>query len=167
MTKPSRIRTQDQATALLGKIGAAQAQLDRLKAQTDAKIGGLKLAFEEAAAPLRAAIAADTELLRGYCEANRMALLPGKGKTIAFATGTAGWRKAAARVEVAEGTDLLKVLEADRKLRRFVRITTAPDLQALLKEPAVVETIPGVSIAGGEDTFFVKPHMVDPALAGA
>lgn len=155
-----RIRSLEEATTLLGRIGSAQSQLDRLKLALDVKIAQARLDHDEAAAPLVAAIEADTERLRGYCEANRPALLKGKSKTALFATGTAGWRKRAGKVVVAEGTDLLAVLKADRKLRRFVRIKEEADLQLLLKEPAVACAIPGVSIDGGDDVFFVKPHLL-------
>ncbi|MGF7178301.1 host-nuclease inhibitor Gam family protein [Azospirillum doebereinerae] len=155
-----RVRNRDEATAALGRIGAAQAQLVRLETARDVGIASLKLDFETAAAPLRAAIEADTDRLRGWIEANRAELLPGKKRSLDFTTGTAGFRKAAERVVVAEGINLLEALETDRKLKRFVRIKREPDLQALLKESAVAITIKGVLIGGGDDAFFVKPLML-------
>lgn len=135
-----RVRSKEQATAALGRIGAAQAQLDRLKTALDVAIAGLRLGHE----------------------ANRATLLSGRKKSADLATGSAGWRKTAERVVVAEGVDLLEQLEADRKFKRFIRTRSEPDLQALLKETAVAVTIPGVSIAGGEDVFFVKPLILAP-----
>ncbi len=153
----SRVRNLAEATTALGRIGKAQAQLDRRETALDVAIAGLRLDFEAAAAPLRRAVATDTELLRGWVEANRAALLPGKKKSLDLATGTAGFKKAASKVVVADGVNLLELLEADRKLSRFLRTKTSPDLQALLKEPKVAATIKGVSIEGGEDAFFVRP----------
>lgn len=152
-----RVRTQHQATAALGRIGAAQARLARFKAELDVAMAGLRLDHEAKAAPLRAAIEVDTERLRGWFEANRATLLTGKKKSADLATGSAGWKKAPERVVVAEGVNLLEALEADRKLKRFIRTRSEPDLQALLKESAVAITIPGVSVEGGDDVFFVKP----------
>lgn len=152
-----RLRTQAEATAALGRIGAAQVCLGRLKASLDVGIASLKLDYETAAAPLRAAIEADTDRLRGWFEANRATLLTGKKKSADLATGTLGVKKTPERVVVAEGVNLLEALEADRKLKRFIRTKSEPDLQALLKESAVAITIKGVSIDGGDDVFFVKP----------
>ncbi|MGF7175862.1 host-nuclease inhibitor Gam family protein [Azospirillum doebereinerae] len=158
-----KVRNREEATAALGRIGAAQAQLIRLETARDVGIASLKLDCETAAAPLRLAIETDTARLRGWIEVNRAELLPGKKKSLDLATGTAGFRKTAERVVVAEGVNLLEALEADRKLKRFVRIKREPDLQGLLKESAVAITIPGVSIGGGDDAFFVKP-LVLPAV---
>lgn len=157
---PTRVRTQDQAAAVVGRIGAAQAQLGRLKAALDVAVAQANLAYETAAAPLRTAIAADTELLRGYFDANRASLLTGGKKSVALSTGTIGVKKTTAKLVVADVDALLKRLEEDRKLRRFIRTKSEIDRAALLAEPKVAVTIDGVSIEGGEDAFFVKPLMV-------
>ena len=108
----------------------------------------------------RAAIANDTELLRGYFDANRSTLLTGGKKSVALSTGMIGVKKTTAKVVVADVDALLKHLEDDRKLRRFIRSKSEVDRAALLAEPKVAVTIPGVSIDGGDDAFFVKPLMV-------
>ncbi|WP_042703160.1 host-nuclease inhibitor Gam family protein [Azospirillum sp. B506] len=118
------------------------------------------LAYEAAAAPLRTAIAADTELLRGYFDANRASLLTGTKKSVALPTGTMGMKKTVAKLVVADADALLKLLEEDRKLRRFIRTKSEVDRAALLAEPKVAVTIDGVSVEGGDDAFFVKPLMV-------
>ncbi|QCG89363.1 host-nuclease inhibitor Gam family protein [Azospirillum sp. TSH100] len=155
-----RVRTLDQATAVVGRIGAAQVQLSRLKGSLDVAIAQANLAYETAAAPLRTAIAADTELLRGYFDANRASLLTGGKKSVALPTGMIGVKKTTAKVVVADVDALLKRLEDDRKLRRFIRTKCEVDRAALLAEPKVAVTIEGVSIEGGEDAFFVKPLAV-------
>ncbi|KAA0578866.1 nuclease inhibitor protein [Azospirillum sp. B21] len=158
-----RVRTQDQAAAVVGRIGAAQVQLVRLKASLEVAVAQANLAYETAAAPLRTAIAADTELLRGYFDANRSALLTGTKKSVALPTGTMGMKKTTAKLVVADVDALLKRLEEDRKLRRFIRTKSEVDRAALLAEPKVAVTIPGVVIEGGDDAFFVKPLMVATA----
>ncbi|CBS88705.1 host-nuclease inhibitor Gam family protein [Azospirillum lipoferum] len=158
-----RVRTQDQAAAVVGRIGAAQVQLSRLKASLDVAVAQANLAYETAAAPLRTAIAADTELLRGYFDANRASLLSGTKKSVALSTGTMGVKKTTAKLVVADADTLLTLLEEDRKLRRFIRTKSEVDRAALLAEPKVAVTIPGVSIEGGDDAFFVKPLTVSAA----
>jgi phage host-nuclease inhibitor protein Gam len=158
-----RVRTQDQAAAVVGRIGAAQVQLSRLKASLDVAVAQANLAYEAAAAALRTAIAADTELLRGYFDANRSTLLAGTKKSVALPTGTMGMKKTTAKLVVADVDALLKRLEEDRKLRRFIRTKSEVDRAALLAEPKVAVTIDGVSIEGGEDAFFVKPLTVSAA----
>ncbi|MBP2309396.1 nuclease inhibitor protein [Azospirillum melinis] len=158
-----RVRTQDQAAAVVGRIGAAQVQLGRLKASLDVAVAQANLAYETAAAPLRTAISADTELLRGYFDANRASLLTGGKKSVALSTGTMGVKKTTAKLVVADVDALLKRLEEDRKLRRFIRTKSEVDRAALLAEPKVAVTIDGVSIEGGEDAFFVKPLTVGTA----
>ena len=157
---PLKVRNPDQAAAVVGRIGAAQVQLNRLKASLDVAIAQANLAFENAAAPLRTAIEADTELLRGYFDANRASLLTGTKKSVALSTGMIGVKKTTAKVVVADTDALLEHLEQDRKLRRFIRTKNEVDRAALLAEPKVAVTIPGVSIDGGDDAFFVKPLMV-------
>jgi phage host-nuclease inhibitor protein Gam len=158
-----RVRTQDQAAAVVGRIGAAQVQLGRLKALLDVAVAQANLAYETAAAPLRAAIATDTELLRGYLDANRASLLTGTKKSVALPTGMIGLKKTTAKVVVADADALLQLLEEDRKLRRFIRTKSEIDRAALLAEPKVAATIPGITIEGGDDAFFVKPLMVATA----
>lgn len=160
---PLRVRTLDQATAVVGRIGAAEVQLSRLKVSLDVAVAKANLAFENEAAALRAAIAADTELLRGYFDANRSSLLTGKTKSVALPTGMIGVKKSPTKVVVADDDAVLKLLLKDRKLRRFIRTKSTVDKTALLAEPKVAETIDGVSIEGGEDAFFVKPLMVGTA----
>lgn len=155
-----RVRTQDQAAAVVGRIGAAQVQLARLKASLEVAVAQANLAYETAATPLRAAIAADTELLRGYFDANRASLLTGSKKSVALPTGTIGVKKTTPKLVVADVDALLKRLEEDRKLRRFIRTKSEVDRAALLAEPKVAVTIPGVSIEGGDDAFYVKPLTV-------
>lgn len=157
---PTKVRTLDQATAVVGRIGAAQVQLGRLKASLEVAVAQSNLAYETAATPLRAAIAADTELLRGYFDVNRSSLLTGGKKSVALSTGMIGVKKTASKLVVADVDALLKRLEEDRKLRRFIRTKSEVDRAALLAEPKVAVTIDGVSIEGGDDAFFVKPLMV-------
>ncbi|CAO3352004.1 host-nuclease inhibitor Gam family protein [Azospirillum melinis] len=159
----TKVRTLDQAAAVVGRIGAAQVQLSRLKGSLDVAIAQANLAYENAAAPLRTAIEADTELLRGYFDANRVSLLTGGKKSVALSTGMIGVKKTAAKLVVADVDTLLKRLEEDRKLRRFIRTKSEVDRAALLADPKVAATIDGVSIEGGEDAFFVKPLMVATA----
>ncbi|ALG71115.1 hypothetical protein VY88_03180 [Azospirillum thiophilum] len=160
---PTRVRTADQAAAVVGRIGVAQVQLGRLKAAAEVAVAQAKLAYEEAAAPLRAKVSADTELLRGYFEANRASLLTGGKKSVALATGTMGLKKAPPKLVVADAGALLTLLEADRKLRRFIRTKNEVDQAALLAEPKVAATIDGVTIEGGDDAFYVKPLTVAAA----
>ncbi len=157
---PTKVRTPDQAAAVVGQIGGAQVQLSRLKASLDVAVAQANLAYETAAAPLRTAITTDTELLRGYFDANRSTLLTGTKKSVALSTGMIGLKKTTAKVVVADVDALLTLLEQDRKLRRFIRTKSEIDRAALLAEPKVAATIKGVSIEGGEDAFFVKPLMV-------
>ena len=156
---PTKVRTPDQAAAVVGRIGGAQVQLSRLKASLEVTVAQANLAYETAAAPLRAAIEADTELLRGYFDANRSTLLTGTKKSVALSTGMIGVKKTTAKLVVADTDALLKLLEEDRKLRRFIRTKSEVDRAALLAEPKVAVTIPGVTIDGGDDAFFVKPLM--------
>ena len=157
-----RVRTQKQAAAAVGRIGAAQVQLSRLKASLEVTVAQANLAYENAVAPLRKAIDADTELLRGYFDANRSSLLTGDKKSVALTTGTIGLRKTASKIVVADANSLLALLQQDDALRRFVRskTETVVDIAALGAEPNVAATIPGVSVEGGTDAFFVKPLMV-------
>ncbi|WP_377808002.1 host-nuclease inhibitor Gam family protein [Azospirillum sp. A29] len=66
----------------------------------------------------------------------------------------------AIEIRTAQGWIRAPWLEEDRKLRRFLRTKSEVDRAALLAEPKVAATIPGVVIEGGDDAFFVKPLMV-------
>ncbi|MFA5062230.1 MAG: host-nuclease inhibitor Gam family protein [Patescibacteria group bacterium] len=102
-------------------------------------------------------------LVRGlfiFADANRETLTEGgKTKTIQVPTGSFGWRLNPPSVHLRDKKAVIKALKK-MGLKRFVRIVEDPNKEAMLEEPAVAVTVPGVKIKQ-EEIFSVKPNTLE------
>ena len=116
----------------------------------------LKEAPESAAAPRAEEIAALTEGLRTWCEANRAALTDGgKRKSADLGTGRIEWRRSPPKVML-RGVEA--VIAAIKKLGQpFIRTIEEVDKEAMLGDPAKARLVPGVSVGSEGEFFAVEP----------
>lgn len=81
----------------------------------------------------------------------------GRRKTVSLLrSGTVLWYSTPASVAVRSVQQALAYLKK-RRLRRFIRVKEEVDKDALRKEPAVAQTIPGVSLSSG-NKFAIRPR---------
>jgi phage host-nuclease inhibitor protein Gam len=162
-----RVPVPQSATAagiILDEIGRHQREITLAQAAFDETMAAAKALAETGIAPNKARIEVLTRGLQIWAEANRESLTDsGRTKTITLSSGTVSWRQSPPSVTV-RGVDA--VIEAVRQLElsRFLRTKTEIDREAMLREPAVASTIPGVSIGSAGEAFIVEPAAVPLAL---
>jgi phage host-nuclease inhibitor protein Gam len=144
-------QTEADAAAELARLGEAQRALGSIQAALDETVAAAKAAAEDLAAPHRAVVETATYGLEIWAVANRQTLTKGNGKTIALATGELRWRTNPPSVAL-RGTTAAKLIDVIRELAlpRFLRTKVELDKEALLREPDVASTLPGVSIEQAE-----------------
>lgn len=149
-------QSREMAAAAIANIGALNRQLARTEANMNDELAEVKARWEEAADPLRQQVAALTQGLQTWAEANRATLTQnGKVKTAALPTGEVLWRLRPPSVRI---TGAEAVLDALRRLglKRFIREKEEVNKDAILNEPEAVAHVPGIAISQGED-FVVVP----------
>lgn len=150
-------QSREQADKALCAIGAAQRQLALIQAALDESVAEAKAKAEAQAAPLKVMIEQTTAGLQIWAEANRAALTEdGKRQTVTLPSGEIGWRRRPPSVRAGNIKlaleDLLK-----RGLDRFIRVKRELDKEAMLKEPELAATVPGISIGSAGEEFVVQP----------
>lgn len=158
-------QTREEAESLIGRMGDLQRERARLQADYGDQAAKLKERAEQAVQPIDAEIEDIHGRVQGWCEANRNAITQGgKVKFAALATGEVKWRALPPKVTI-RGAD--KVIEAALRLglNRFIRVKSEPNKEAMLAEPELAATLPGVSIGSAGEEFAVEPFQ--PELVGA
>lgn len=158
-------QSKEEAESLIARMG--DLQRDRARAQADYgdAAARLKADAEAKVQPLDEEIESIRARVQGWCEANRNSLTQGgKVKFGLFTTGKVQWRSLPPKVTI-RGAD--KLLEAARRLglTRFIRVKEEPNKEAMLAEPELAATLPGVTIGSAGEEFAVEPF--EPELVGA
>lgn len=149
------------AAASVARIGELQRLLALHGAALSESAAQLKAAAEAAAAPLKAEIEDLTRGVQVYAEANREVLTGGgRVKTVALATGEIAWRARPPSVRIRDQGAVIETLQK-LQLGRFLREKVEIDKEAMLKNPSLAETVPGVTIASAGEEFVVTPHAVE------
>lgn len=149
-------QTAAEADGTIWTIGLCQRERERIETAMNEELAAVKARYEAAAAPLKVQIEQLSKGLQTFCDANRAALTKdGKVKFHDFAAGRVQWRMRPPSVSVRKVEAVLAELK-EMKLTRFIRVKEEPNKEAMLEEPDVARTVPGVSIVQGED-FVVTP----------
>lgn len=145
-----------EASRYIAEIGEAQRRHDELQAQLNRTIADVKAAFEERAEPLRSGIEAWRLGVQIWAEANRAELTQhGRTKTVKLPTGEIAWRQRPPAVRLS-GIDAVIEAIKSRGLP-FLRVKEEVNKEALLAEPELAVTLPGVSIGSAGEEFVVTP----------
>lgn len=144
--------TQNRIAKLLIEIAAETAKLAEAKRQLDEE-------YERRLAPLRAKAVGWSQAMHEFAENNRAVLTQAESrKTVRL--GNAGeirWYFKPKKVHLTvKPADLIRELRKRRLLKKFTRVKREIDKDALLDEPDLACSIPGVEIVGGEK-FAIKP----------
>lgn len=148
------------ANQFVAAIGAAQRELTVIQAALEETIAAARASAEEAAKPHAERVDRLTRGLQLWAEANRPALTQdGRSKTVKLAAGEIAWRQLPPSVTI-KGVPAVLAALIKLGLRRFVREKLEIDKEAMLKEPDVAVTVPGVSIGSKGEEFVVTPVAV-------
>ncbi len=159
-------QNKDDGARAIMRIGELNRELGRRQADMNDELARIKEAAEQAAEPLREEAKGLTEGLKTWCEANRSALTDGgKVKQADLGTGLVKWRLRPPRVSLPRDVaPLIERLKA-MGLGRFVRTSEEPSREAMLAEPELARTVPGVRIGSEGEDFVVEPFEAELAEA--
>lgn len=149
--------TLSEANVFVARIGAAQQELDAIQAGLDAAAARVKAEHEALARPLRADIAALTRGVQVWAEAHRGELTQdGRVKTVKLPSGEIAWRTRPPSVRL---SGIAAVIEAirERGLHGFLRVRAEVNKEAMLAEPELAVSVPGVTIGSAGEEFIVTP----------
>lgn len=160
-------QSREEAEKLIGRIGEIQRELQRQDADLGDELAKVKRAAEAKALPLKDELAQAQDRVQGWCEANRAAITrEGKVKTAEFATGKVSWRLRPPKVSLRGVSAIIDHLMANG-LRRFVRVSYEIDKEAMLRDPARAQSVPGVTIGSEGEDFIIEPFEAELAKGAA
>lgn len=166
MAKRSKIKapalpvpqTRDEAAEAIRRIGELQRDIEALQVGCKDEMADLNDRYARRITPRRDEIARLTDGLRVWAEARRRELTgDGRTKTARLATGEVSWRVRPPRV-VARAVETVLSAIRERSLIQFLRVKEELDKEAMLAEPDLARTIPGVTIASEGEDFVVTPY---------
>lgn len=139
---PETMAEADQYLRDIGKLDIKLRDIDTDLREATAK---LKQEAEDQASPLRAEVEKKWAGLQSWAQANRKRMTEG-GKTIRLPSGTVSWRIQPAKVSLTGVKDLIVLLSATRKWKKFLRVKVEVDKEAMLKDKVEAAKIKGVKI---------------------
>lgn len=147
----------DEASRFLARIGEIDRHVAAIQILLDTEVAQAKTKAEAQVKPLSEECDRLTRGLQLWAEANREALTNGgRTKTVALPAGEISWRQRPPSVRLRDVAAVLADL-GRLGLTRFIRRKEEVDKEALLREPSVAATVPGVAIASGGEDFVVAP----------
>ncbi|MEF2154674.1 host-nuclease inhibitor Gam family protein [Luteimonas sp. FXH3W] len=164
MSKKTRIKAsaieapknRDEAAEMVGRIGAAQRERQRIQAQMNDDLNVIRAKYEYDGQTQQAIIDANFAAVQIYAEANKDDLLKGKLKTVKLSTGELSWRKRPASVSIRGVDGVLGALKS-LKLDRFIRTKEEIDKSAILADRDAAVVVKGITINDDAEDFVVKP----------
>jgi phage host-nuclease inhibitor protein Gam len=157
-------QSRDEAAHYVREIGDLRRAVVRCETAMNDEIALIKEFYDLRAAPMREGIERRVEGLKMWAEANRDALTQnGRTKTVDLGTGQIAWRSRPPKVTIRGGIEMLVETLRRLGLQRFVRVKEEPNREAMLAEPDVARTVPGVAIGSEGEDFVVEPLEVELA----
>ncbi len=151
-------QSQGEAADGIRQVGDLTRQLTRLRTAMNDEIGAITQRYEPQITLVTTELAMRTKGVHFWCEANRALLTDGgKTKTANLVTGSVSWRLATPSVTVTKVDEVVKYLLANPEFARFLRQKPQINKEALLLEPVVAKTIPGITIKPGDEGFAIEP----------
>lgn len=151
--------TKADVEALIGRIGEVHREMTALGVDYGSQAADLKKTYEGLLEPLRQEAESAERKVRDWCEAHRTEICAPRSKTAKFATGVVRWKKGRSKIVIADVEKVLQRLKS-LGLTRFIREKQEINLQALAAEPAIAETITGVSIVPAVEEISIEPVRV-------
>jgi len=148
----------EECDAMIRRIGEVQREMERRQTAMNDDLAARKAEHEAGAAPFKSE---KEGLLRGvqaFCESRRADLTnENRVKFHRFPAGEVSWRARPPAVSLRKVADIIETCLRRKGFDRFLRIKHEVDKEAMLKEPAIAVTIPGVAIGSAGEEFAVKP----------
>ena len=147
----------DACALAIRDLGNQMRLLTRVETEMNDRIADITVEYEPRVNTLKASIQALQTGIQTWCEANRPELTnAGKTKSGHFTTGDVQWRQRPPSITVRGVEAVLAWLE-EKKLDRFIRVKREINKDALLNEPEIAQTTPGVTLVSGVEDFVISP----------
>ena len=158
--KPMSVKTpqtDDEADEWMRRLARINIWIRDTDTELREQSAALKQRFEDVAKPHRAEKADLEKGLFAWAEANRDRLTKGgRTKTVKLPSGKVAWRTLPPKVTVRGIPAILKHLKSNG-LQQFIRTKSEIDKDAMLKEPELAGTVPGVSVGSAGETIDFVP----------
>jgi phage host-nuclease inhibitor protein Gam len=154
-------QSREEAEAMLARLGEIQRDRALIEAALSEDVTARRAMAEAEGQPLAEEADRIVAGLRLWAEANRPTLTDGgRTKTVKLATGEIAWRIRPPSVRL---RDMPMVIEAlvNLGLARFLRTKTEVNKEAMLAEPVVAASVPGVSIGSEGEEIVITPLAVE------
>ncbi|MCL2162341.1 MAG: host-nuclease inhibitor Gam family protein [Betaproteobacteria bacterium] len=157
---PHACQSREETMDAIKTLGDTQRELARLETSINDEIAAITQREKGRVDALKERIDALTTGIHWWCEANRLALCAGGGKTANLITGEVSWRQRPPSVSL-RAVD--KVLETLKRLGldRFIRTKEEVNKEAILADPRSVAGVAGVTVVQGIEDFAVTPFEID------
>jgi phage host-nuclease inhibitor protein Gam len=170
---PPAPQTHEECAAAIAEFGKLEARRAALLAELAERQRAIAETYQGQITELDGLMLACFAGIQTFAEAHRSEAEAENVKYLEFTTGRVEWRKAQDAIAAPAKADTLatviQMLEA-RSLGRFIRTTQELNKDAMLAErevlPGLIAGIPGLSIRTGRESFTVKPHVIEPTVAG-
>lgn len=154
---PIKAENKADISKLIGKIGKARREIDKLNAKISEEVAKINAKYAEKLMVLQSEHDSLSTAVQIWCEANRHSLLDGDSKTANLTTGTVTWRTSKPSVVCKVASPELIARLERFGLERFIRIKKELDKTAILKDPQAIADIDGISVQQDVEEFSIKP----------
>lgn len=152
-------QSRDDCAAAIRTLGDLVRDFERTRATMNDAIAAIAQQHQPVLSDLQEQVTALRTGIQAWCEAHRVELCGEDdklGKTANLVTGEVSWRVRPPSVSIRGTETVMETLER-MGLRRFLRVKTEPNKEAMLAEPDVVRGIAGISIVVGVEDFTITP----------
>ncbi|MCH9780213.1 MAG: host-nuclease inhibitor Gam family protein [Alphaproteobacteria bacterium] len=154
-TEPPQSR--DEADKMIERYGAVQREITRQTTVLEDAIASLRKQADTDMAAYKAEAEGIHQAVHTFASANRRMLTEGnKVKHHIFSTGEVKWRDLPPKVSIKGTENVINVCFA-QGLDRFVNRKETINKEAMLAEPSVARTIPGVTVGSAGEQFTINP----------
>lgn len=151
-------QTRDEAADAIRRIGELQREIEALQVSAKEDVAAVNDRYAREITRRSDEVDCLTDGLRVWAEARKKELTnDGRTKTARLPTGEVSWRGRPPRVVVRAVEAVLMAIR-ERSLSQFLRVKEEIDKEAMLADPTLARSIPGVTIASAGEDFVVTPY---------
>lgn len=150
-------RNREEVVALIGALGGAQRERERLRLEMDEQITKLRERFDQLMTPYVDEIKVASAAIQLWCEAHRAELTQdGKVKTVNLMTGEVRWRNPPPSCKAIRVKEAIEEVKAHGHQELFLRVKEELNKEAILAQPELITGYKWLTIVQDED-FVIVP----------
>lgn len=150
-------QSKNEVISLIKQLGDKQRELVKAEAEMNNQIAAITYRYSPVAEKMKDEIKEMQACIQAWCNAHREELTDSnKVKTVNLTTGEVQWRSRPPSIRISKVAAVISYLKRTG-LQRFIRNKEEINKDALLAEPDIVKSIPGVNILRGAEDFVITP----------